>query len=367
MLFKFLSVLPHAPTLTSVSSSDIKRFLVWKDNFGKTKVHSYDCQNLGKHKMENCACPIRIAAGTVKNIIHHLIDIFEVEGRGRVYDDFLKVGNPAASSEIKYYLKLIQEEQAKAHVVPTQAKPIFLSKLQSISIFISNELRRNDLSLRERFVLVRDQALFKVQFFAGDRASDIALTLVQEVKYLRKKDGFVFNHSYGKTLRGEGKTNTFVLKRCANINICPVTALELYFKKAKKWGINMSTGILFRPVVESGRVLNEPMTYSSIYERLRGYLVTLGMSDGETPHSLRAGCAVHMSLSGAAGGVNDLMSHVGWSTERSAHYYSRCNIVNDAVNTAGKLATSTENPDRVEHLFRDYGDFDDLPTIADVL
>lgn len=88
------------------------------------------------------------------------------------------------------YLKRVQEEQARAHILPKQAKPFFLTKLDTISKFISKELGRSDLTLKDRFVLIRDQALFKLQFFAGDRAIDIAITLlhVQEVKYLRKKD-----------------------------------------------------------------------------------------------------------------------------------------------------------------------------------
>lgn len=97
---------------------------------------------------------------------------------------------------------------------------------------------RSDFTLKDRFVLTRDQALLKLQFFAGDRARDIAITLLQ-VKYLRKKDGFAFNHTFGKTLRGNGKTNTFVIKCCPNEIICPVRGLERYFEEAKRLGIDV--------------------------------------------------------------------------------------------------------------------------------
>lgn len=149
-------------------------------------------------------------------------------------------------------MKCVQEEQAKAHILPKQAKPFFLTKLETISKFISRELGRSDRTLKDRFVLTRDQALLILQCFAGDRASDIAITLLQEVKYLRKKDGFAFNHTFGKTLRGNGKTNTFVIKCCPNEIICPLIGLKRYFEEAKRLGIDMSSGYLFRMVTESG-------------------------------------------------------------------------------------------------------------------
>nr|XP_034333807.1 uncharacterized protein LOC117691581 [Crassostrea gigas] len=364
MLEQFLQKIPGSPTFLSITPHDIKRFLVWKDRFGKTTVHSYKCKQLGITGDSTCKCPKRLAAASVRNIIQHLVDILELEGRGRAYDEYCGVGNPAASVQIKGYLKCVQEEQAKAHILPKQAKPFFLTKLETISKFISRELGRSDLTLKERFVLIRDQALFKLQFFAGDRASDIAITLLQEVKYLRKKDGFAFNHTFGKTLRGNGKTNTFVIKCCPNETICPVRGLERYFAEAKRLGIDMSSGYLFRMVTESGRVINEPMSYSSIYERLKCYLITLGIDEGETPHSLRAGCAVHMCFSNAAHDVHDLMNHVGWATESSAKYYSRYDTLLDASNTAVRLAQSSERAKEIEIMFHEKANFGELPSIT---
>ena len=75
----------------------------------------------------------------------------------------------------------------------------------------------HDLSNTERFVLARDQALFKLQCFAGDRASDVGRVLVLEIRILSDGRGLVFNHTFGKTLRGDGKFNRFVVKRCTMI------------------------------------------------------------------------------------------------------------------------------------------------------
>ncbi|CAC5387835.1 unnamed protein product [Mytilus coruscus] len=89
-------------------------------------------------------------SGSVENLISYLTDIFETVGRGRTWNAALNVGNPAASETVKAYLKAFQEEQATAHIVPKQ------TKVRSIAVYISRELKRSDLSLRERFVLQRD-------------------------------------------------------------------------------------------------------------------------------------------------------------------------------------------------------------------
>lgn len=108
-------------------------------------------------------------------------------------------------------------------MLPKQAKPIFLSKVKTIALFIDMELRRDDLSVRERYVLSRDQAWLKVQFFTGDRASDLFLVVAQEVKCLADSSGLVFNHTFGKTLRGDKiRSNSFVIKRCSDLVVCPV-------------------------------------------------------------------------------------------------------------------------------------------------
>ena len=118
--------------------NDVRQFLVWKDTFGKTIVHNINCKHLGTHgefKID-CRCPRRLASATVENIIMRLVSIFEEFGLGRNWDILAKSGNPASAPLVKEYLKLIKEEQAKAHVLPKQAKPIFLTKVKAMCSFI---------------------------------------------------------------------------------------------------------------------------------------------------------------------------------------------------------------------------------------
>jgi len=43
-------------------------------------------------------------------------------------------------------------------------------------------------------------------------------------------EGFLFRHTFGKTLRGGGKCNTFMVKKCPDPKTCPVANLELHVK-----------------------------------------------------------------------------------------------------------------------------------------
>ena len=68
-----------------------------------------------------------------------------------------------------------------ARVVPKQAEPFFFRDLLILS---SEILRRMNTHLRspsQLYVLARDQAFFKIQFFGGDRAGDLGRVRTQEM------------------------------------------------------------------------------------------------------------------------------------------------------------------------------------------
>jgi hypothetical protein len=50
--------------------------------------------------------------------------------------------------------------------------------------------------------LYRDQAWWKIQFFAGDRAEDLALVVAQEVKILTDGSGLVFSTYFWENFKG---------------------------------------------------------------------------------------------------------------------------------------------------------------------
>ena len=68
----FLAALPIPKLLPSASSSDILKFLIWKDKSGRTKVHQISCPEISKQKASSCECPSRLSAGTVDSLIGKL-------------------------------------------------------------------------------------------------------------------------------------------------------------------------------------------------------------------------------------------------------------------------------------------------------
>ena len=81
----------------------------------------------------SCACPKRLAFGTVDSLIGKLRAIFVEHGRGSEWHSLLGVGNPAACRSVKTYLADVREEQLRARITPRQAEPIILSDLRVIS------------------------------------------------------------------------------------------------------------------------------------------------------------------------------------------------------------------------------------------
>jgi integrase len=267
--------------------------------------------------------------------VSQLKALFNVLGKVRLWCH--GGGNPAVSEEVSIYLKQVKVEQSKAHVAPKQAKPLFVSKLRLIALYIDRHLGEAGSNAAQVFTLVRDQAIFKLMFFGGDRAHDVGIMLTQEIRALPNQQGFLIRHTWGKTHRLD-KPKIFSILRCQDDMVCPVLALEKYLAVAARYGIQLSTGYLIRPVIND-TVMDRPLSYEVIYARLKFYLKSLGIDDGETPHSFRGGCAI--SLHAASGGERDLgalMQHIGWASESSARHYARADSSNQAVANANLLA-----------------------------
>jgi hypothetical protein len=341
---------------------DICLYLAWADGVGKTAVHVAQCPDIGR-RSPSCVCPRRLAYGTVASKISQLKNIFERLGKPDRWLSGGSKGNPVLSDRVSIYLNQIRQEQSKAHVSVLQAKPLFISKLNLISMYIDRQLGYQDLSLSAKFVLARDQSLLKLMFFGGDRAHDAGLMLTQEVKELPGGSAFVIKHTWGKTHRVDNP-NIFSVFSSKLSMVCPVLGLRTYFKIASTMSVNLSTGYLFRPILRQ-RVLDRPLSYEATYQRLKHYLRVLGTDEGETPHSLRGGCAISIrSLSlqpvSSPPGLEAMMQHIGWSGESSAKHYARSDKLDQAFKMAAIMASSSfEDWKRVE---KEYVEESELPS-----
>jgi hypothetical protein len=142
--------------------------------------------------------------------------------------------------------------------------------------------------------------------------------------------------------------------------VCPVKGLLDFVRFAKLHNVDLSKGYLFRIDAECGRVLDKNVSYSVVYERLRYYLSTLGIYEGETPQSFRSGCAITVTLSGSVEKLDQVMDHVGWFWKPSAEYYCRMLTLIDSGVVALKLVELVYQADAVEREFREKADYSGL-------
>lgn len=318
----FLSSTGSQESVRTVSDINLRRFLVFKDRKGKTQVHDTVCPFLGKNGSKPCACPKRLAAGTVESLIGQLKDVFKRQGRGETWDEARGVGNPACAVSVKEYLKVVRQEHSQARVTPKQAKPLFLGKLERVCDYLGREILYGELSLGDRFMALRDRAFFCLQFYAGDRAGDLCHLVAQEVRALPEGEGLVIRNTQGKN-HDSSNASTCVIRPCMNKVVCPVYNLQAYVKGAQAMGLSLRVGYVFRRMGSKLEVLEGPISYDTVYDRLKVHLVTLGIYNGETPHSIRGGCAVTMQVTGAAKGVGDLQQHMGWRSSAMPARYAR--------------------------------------------
>ena len=134
--------------------------------------------------------------------------------------------------------------------------------------------------------------------FSGHRYSDLRKVLSREVLYFPDSSGILFNRTFGKTLRGDS-VNTFAMRRCKNLVVCPVKNFERYIAVAKLIKINLGQGFLFR-VTKGNNFAEEPFNGSAVYGRLKFYLDQFQANDGETPYNSCIGCSITLSLLAAS-------------------------------------------------------------------
>lgn len=335
---RFLLSLSCQKTLSSALPCDVVAFLVWKDQDGRTLVHNPSCEFVLQRKRSQCACPKRLAFGTVDSLIGKLRAIFIQHGRGAEWHSVLGVGNPASSRSVKDYLANVREEQLRARITPRQADPVLLSDVEILSRHIQSKLRNPTLDPIQVFVLARDQAFFKALFFSADRAADLLGISTPTILRFPDNSGFLFNHVWTKTLRS-GDANVFAFKRGSNKIVCPVWGIELYFKICRLLNIRLSSGYLFRSVSKRGTVTSCALDSSAAQARLDTYVKQLQGSLSSTRftlHGFRSGAAISMALADVS--LNDIMDHVGWKSSKTALHYIKLKQVLNPAGPAAKLA-----------------------------
>ena len=229
--------------------------------------------------------------------------------------------NPVSHSVIKEYLKFTREEQAGLAVTPKQAVPLFFTKFKSLIGHFRKKIAASaSLSLVSKYILVRDAAFFVVDFFTGDRASDLGRLSCNQVFRLRDREGFIIRLSLTKTVR-RGSPREFVLVPFRDPDVCPVLWLDYYVRACQALGVSLSGGYFFRASDRGKQVGGRPFLGSAVYNRLRVYLSEAKLCNGETPHSFRVGLSNTLSVLGCS--PEEIAQYSGWKSSDMARHYAR--------------------------------------------
>ena len=272
----FLRSLVPPKKVSAASAEDIVKFLVSKDTAGKNKIHVRSCSR------KACHCPKRLAAGTVDSYIGKLRAIFNKLGR-------TGLSNPLAHPCVKEYLKFVREEQARQPLQPCQAVPLFYDKFTRLITCLRGLIvESSELSPLNKYLLVRDVTFFVVDFYTGDRASDLGRLEADQLFRLKDREGFLLNFTFSKTRRA-GQLRPFALLRIPNVPVCPVFWLNYYIAACRSLGVPLLGEYFFRSSEHKKFISHRPFGGSAVSARLHKYLRAAGIDDGETPHSFRVG------------------------------------------------------------------------------
>lgn len=161
---------------------------------------------------------------------------------------------------------MVTAEELQARITPKQATPFFVDKVTQLSLFLDRQLGEADTPLK-KFIIARDQAYFKTDFFSGDWLGDLGQVKVPEILRFPNDDGFLFNHIWGKTLR-DGEHNVFGISRNLQMTISPIRAIEHYLDVARQIKVDLTRGYIFRPTTNKGGILDSPFSSAAAEARL---------------------------------------------------------------------------------------------------
>jgi len=321
--------------MSSCTADDIIKFLISRDSSGKTVVHKPSCSKSG------CACPRRLAAGTVDSYLGKIRAIFNSMGR-------TSESNPISHTRVKEYLKFIREEQASQGIVPSQAVPLFFVKLRRLVSYLRELITKGvGLSVSEQYALARDVTFFVVDFFTGDRASDLGRLRSEQVFRLRDREGYLLQFTFGKTVT-KGNTRPFALIPVSCKDICPVSWLNYYIAACDSLGVILAPGFFFRTCQSKISVSQRPFVGPAVANRLRKHLQNAGLYEGETPHSFRTGLSNTLKQLGCS--TEDIARYVGWRSTAMAEHYTRVSEPSRVLSLFKDFALSLPSSDLHEQL-----------------
>ncbi|MCP4923100.1 MAG: hypothetical protein GY915_03590 [bacterium] len=87
-----------------------------------------------------------------------------------------------------------------ARAFPSQAVPFFIDKLIVLCDGLKKQIKTPGTKPTTIYVLARDLAFFSIDFFSGDRGSDLGRVKSIDVLSSPDRNSYIFNQVFGKNL-----------------------------------------------------------------------------------------------------------------------------------------------------------------------
>ena len=136
---------------------------------------------------------MRRSAGSVDSLLGQVRAISRDFGRGSDYNAILGIRNPATAPIIKRYLAAIRLEQSVSASTSRRAPPLFKDKLYKILRHIIYKLTNPNLSLIQKYILLRDRTFINRLSYTGDRAGDLGTLLTDQIFAIPNNEGIILN------------------------------------------------------------------------------------------------------------------------------------------------------------------------------
>ena len=136
--------------------------------------------------------------------------------------------------------------------------------------------------------------------------------------------------------------------------------LKLMWRLRENLVLAYPVDICFIPLIINAILLipPPPLLSSTAESRFTKYLRDAHIDSGESLHSFRSGCALTLAFSGSP--LADVMSHVGWSTSRTALCYLKLADVARVGAPADLLASALSQCQEALRVYEDYNALKDF-------
>ena len=328
------SQVPKHWTVLDASDSDVINFCIWKslNGAGRTFLHDINCLLLGENKMEEACgslgCEKVISAEYLRTgVISKLKEGFKSIGLSCKWDEIHGSGNPAMSLLVSRYLKMVQEQHAKAGIVQKQAAIFVRSEmnrfLSCLAILLQLPEFRDEVSQFEIRML---RSLVSVGFASSKRCDDLCWILIRRIVRLPNDVGLIINFQFGKTLR-QMPNHVFGLSPLVPRDpwFCPVVLMEDYVNYGSSIGVDMRAGFLFTSIDANKKRSLSRLSTTFVNARFHFYLQKVHMNECHqgglklSIHSLRASGAISKLLEGQS--LRKVMSDAYWKNPATAWRY----------------------------------------------